>query len=180
MAHKDYVGRGRAAPKQNNRKEQPKPPLPWLRIVITLALLIGFVVFLWTIRDNAEQAPASGNEQQSQKEQALPELQEEEWEFIKQLPSTTVEVEVEEQELSERPYLMQCGSFRTEEQAEELKARIAFQGLESQVRASNGKNGLWYRVILGPYTLKRAAETDRHTLRRANINNCKIWYWNLD
>ena len=53
-------------------------------------------------------------------------------------------------------------------------------GLESQVRSSEGKNGLWYRVILGPYETKRAAERDRHKLQRAKIYGCAIWNWNLD
>ena len=51
MAHKDYVARGR------NPKKAPEPekrPLPWLRIIITLALLLGFGYFLWSINDKAE------------------------------------------------------------------------------------------------------------------------------
>ncbi len=74
---------------------------------------------------------------------------------------------------------MQCGSFRKQGQAEELKARIAFQGFEAQVRPSEGSSGRWYRVIIGPYESKRLAEKQRHTLQRAKINGCKIWLWNL-
>lgn len=179
MAQKDYVARGQS------KKQAPPPPqasLPWLRIVITLALVAGFGYFLWSIKG---QAPQQQTAQQptvtkaQTEESQLPEIPEEEWEFIKSLPEYTVEIEQKEQEDSGVRYLMQCGSFRKQSQAEELKARIAFQGLEAQVRASQGTSGLWYRVILGPLESKRVAETNRHTLQRAKINGCKIWNWNL-
>lgn len=178
MAHKDYVSRGRS------KKKAPPPPkkkLPWIRILITTALVAGFVVFLYTIKNSAEQPETVVQKETTEIEQLieLPDIPEEEWEFFTLLPQQTVTVEQKEQELSDRRYLMQCASFRDKRQAEEMQATIAFQGLEPQVRASNGSNGLWYRVILGPYELKRAAEKDRHTLQRININTCQIWYWNL-
>ncbi|MAD17784.1 MAG: cell division protein FtsN [Alteromonadaceae bacterium] len=176
MAHKDYVARGR------NPKKAPEPekrPLPWARIVITLALVFGFGYFLWSINDKAEDPANKKDNAQAKQVDPLPEVPKEEWEFIKTLPEYSVEVEVEEQAASDKRYLMQCGSFRKQSQAEELKARIAFQGFEAQVRPSEGSSGRWYRVIIGPYESKRLAEKQRHTLQRAKINGCKIWLWNL-
>ena len=72
---------------------------------------------------------------------------------------------------------MQCGSFKTQKQAETLKARIAFSGLEAQVKSVSGKNGTWHKVYLGPYPRKRLAEKDKHKLKRNNINYCQIWLW---
>ena len=109
----------------------------------------------------------------------MPDIPEEEWEFIKSLPEFTVKIEQKEQDAPTVRRLIQCGSFRKNEQAQELKANIAFQGLEAQVRSSKGSSGVWYRVILGPYDSKRLAEKHRHTLQRAKINGCKIWNWNL-
>ena len=178
MAHKDYVSRGRS------KKAAPPPPqktLPWFRLILTLALVAGFAVFLYSIKGNAPTSAVSQSEIPAEPEQpvVLPEVEEEEWEFFEMLPQQSVTVEEKEQEVSNKRYLMQCASFRDKQQAEEMKARIAFQGLEPQVRASQGSSGLWYRVILGPYQLKRNAERDRHTLQRASINGCKIWLWNL-
>jgi cell division protein FtsN len=45
------------------------------------------------------------------------------------------------------------------------------------VRKSSGTNGIWYKVILGPYENKRAAERNKHTLQNAKINGCQIWLW---
>nr|WP_136250519.1 SPOR domain-containing protein [Ningiella ruwaisensis] len=105
----------------------------------------------------------------------LPKLGEEEWAFIDALPEYSVQVDIPEQVDSNKIYIMQCGSFRTTDRAQELRAIIALQGLEAEMLESNGANGRWYRVVLGPYDRKRAAERDRHQLRRANVNNCKIY-----
>jgi cell division protein FtsN len=179
MAHKDYVARGRS---KKQAPPEPKPSLPWLRIIITLILVAGFSYFLWSIKGTAPQKISNetiSTEQANNEEDTLPDIPEEEWEFIKSLPEYTVEIEQKAQDQPIVRRLMQCGSFRKNEQAHELKAKIAFQGLEAQVRSSKGSSGLWYRVILGPYDSKRLAEKDRHTLQRSKIIGCKIWNWNL-
>lgn len=178
MAHKDYVSRGRT-----NKTPPPKPPLPWLRIVITLLLFAGFAYFLWNINGSAKQGkvaePAAVKVQEAKKDD-LPKPPEEEWEFIEVLPNQTVEVDVPAEVDDGIRWLMQCGSFRQQQQAEEMRAKIAFAGLESQVRPSDGANGRWYRVILGPFERKREAEKNRHAVRRTGITTCQIWQWNLD
>lgn len=179
MAPKDYVSRGRAAKKPPAPAPAPKPSLPWIRIVITLVLVGGFGYFLWSIKDKAETVSSQTSQNSQQQEDPLPEMEDEVWDYPYILSDSEVQVEVEEQQLSSKPYLMQCGSFRQKSQAEEMKAKIAFQGLEAQVRSSSGQNGVWYRVILGPYVTKRSAEVDRHQMRRIDITTCRIWYWNL-
>lgn len=182
MAPKDYVARGRA-PKKKTTPEKPVSNTPWGRIIVTLCLVAGFGYFLWSIKDSAPSSPqkTSVNKGQAQDDlEQLPEKPEEKWEFIEMLNDpehTNVEVDVDEQGPLTQ-YQMQCGSFRTEEQAEKMRANIAFQGLESFVKKTNGSNGVWYRVVLGPYEGKRAAEKDRHTLQRAKFNTCQIWRWN--
>ncbi|WP_293763942.1 SPOR domain-containing protein [uncultured Paraglaciecola sp.] len=180
MAHKDYVARGHSSKKQT--PPLSKPSLPWLRIIITLILVLGFSYFLWSIKgtapENTTDVIVIKQQAQSEKD-TLPEIPQEEWEFIRSLPEYTVEIVQKKQDQPIVRRLMQCGSFRKDSQAQQLKANIAFQGLEAQVRSSKGTSGVWYRVILGPYESKREAEQDRHTLQRAKINGCKIWNWNL-
>lgn len=171
MAHKDYVARGRS---KKQAPPEPKASLPWLRIVITLTLVTGFSYFLWSIKGTAPESASknpSSTEQVQNKKDTMPDIPEEEWEFIESLPEYTVQIEELEQKESSFRYLMQCGSFRKEAQAQQLRAKIAFQGLEAQVKT---KTGRWYRVILGPYDGKRKAEADRHTLQRAKINRCEF------
>ena len=160
-----------AAPKQTRQ-------VPWLAVVIVIALIAFFVYGLITIKgdgDNPEQTQPAD----TQAVDDLPAKPQEKWQYIEELVSKQVEVDVPERELGP-PKLMQCGSFRKQSDAERLRAEIAMAGLESQVRGTEGSNGLWYRVILGPYETKRAAERDRHKLQRAKIYGCAIWNWNLD
>ncbi len=72
---------------------------------------------------------------------------------------------------SNRKYIMQCGASKVLEKAESMKAQIAFIGLQAKVSEKNG----WYRVQLGPYSSKRAAESDRHKLQNNNFHDCRIW-----
>ena len=191
MSQRDYVSRGRAPQKkQKNKKASgtarsnaPKAPVKtvsWIAVAVVVALLIGFAYFLWSIKDNVE---PDGAQPMAKKpvavEDELPELPQEEWEYIKTLPGYEVEVDVAEQEKSDKRYLMQCASFKTRAQAEEMRAKIAFQGLEAQIRRSDGDNGEWFRVILVPYDAKRDAERAKHALRKVNITTCQIWYWNF-
>ena len=186
-------------------KKQAARSVAWIKVVFAILVVGAFVAGLWYLKDSgagASSDPATeftqdgaGNSVNkfssgankktievpvtatSDERDPLPVLAEEQWEFIEGLPSYSVEVEVNELPNADRRYLMQCGSFRKKSQAEELRATIAFQGMESQVLESKGSKGIWYRVVLGPYESKRDAERDRHTLRSARVNRCQIWNW---
>lgn len=107
---------------------------------------------------------------------ALPPQPKEEWTYLNELENKHVEVDIPDVVASRTPqqYQLQCASFRQESQANQMKAVIAFQGLEAQVRQIEGTTGIWYKVALGPYERKRDAERKRHTLQNAGINGCQI------
>ncbi|MEZ8026322.1 cell division protein [Enterovibrio norvegicus] len=194
MATRDYVKRGKAPrkPARNTKKAPPKAafPLKWAIIAVLLVGAFGYGLFHLATSTPPENTtpveqkvekpkPAAKSPPSSQKaKETLPPQPKEKWSYIEELENKEVEVEANEQEISSRPYLMQCGAYRSSSQADERKAMIAFQGLESHVKTSQGEKGIWYRVVLGPYPLKREAERDRNMLRRAGIEPCAIWYWN--
>ncbi len=191
MAQKDYVARSQKKKQPPSKQTQTHQTVAWVKVVFAILVVGAFVAGLWYLKgvtgddasepseskqvnvDRANATTQFGSDEQD----PLPVLGEEDWAFIEGLPSYSVEVEVDELPNAERRYLMQCGSFRKQTQAEELKATIAFQGLESQVLESEGSKGVWFRVVLGPYESKRDAERDRHALRSARINRCQIWNW---
>ncbi|PKF60551.1 cell division protein [Psychromonas sp. psych-6C06] len=158
----------RAAPKRPQKNKQGFPFLA-LGIAIMLCAFIGYFIFAV---DKPEPVKAV-NKPPVKQEETLPEKPQPKWQYEEVLPNKEVVVDIPEEKKNTRPYQMQCGSFRKQGDAETLKARIAFQGLNSTVK----KTGDWYRVILGPYERKRLAEKDRHKLQRAKINGCQIWYW---
>ncbi|GAA4893342.1 SPOR domain-containing protein [Ferrimonas pelagia] len=193
---RDYAGKGRSRGRSRTARGRgnapAKKPFPWPLALFAVAMLSLFGYVLSAIQGASEaplseHAPSAGSPAvQAQPEpkpepakpsQPLPEAPTERWEFIESLPNKEVQVELPEQRQSAGPFQMQCGSFRTDDQAQSMRATIAFQGLESEVRRTEGRNGVWYRVRLGPYERKRQAEAHRHTLERAGINGCQIWNW---
>jgi len=157
-------------PNRRNNNKQKKQGFPYIASLVALLLIAFIAYFVFAV----EKPPAKPKQNKLPvKEEILPEKPQPKWDYVDALKNKEIEVDIPEEKGPKRPYQMQCGSFRSQNDAETLKARIAFQGLESQVK----KTGDWYRVILGPYDRKRVAEKQRHKLQRAKINGCQIWYW---
>jgi len=174
--------RKKSAPTKKTRRAAPKRPakkgkqqgFPFLAVSIAVILCAFIGYFMFAVEKPAPVVEVV-QKQPIKKEESLPEKPQPKWQYEKSLPSKEVVVDIPEVEENTRPYLMQCGSFKREQDAETLKAQIAFKGgLSSTIRHT----GSWYRVVLGPYERKRLAERDRHKLQRAKINGCQIWYWN--
>ncbi|PHM62340.1 cell division protein FtsN [Xenorhabdus ishibashii] len=71
-------------------------------------------------------------------------------------------------EINEAKLMLQCGSFRTMEQAESVRASLAFAGIESQITTKDN----WNRVVLGPYKNKASAEKMRERVAGAGVPGC--------
>ena len=176
MANRDYVKRGQGSRKNTNRKKTATKK-PWKAGLLAILLATGFGYGLYILNNDPEPAPAVVKKTQSKpatkKTTALPTPPKEEWDYVKTLPNKEIKIEAKQQVVSDIPYIMQCGAFKTLSQAEERKVNIAFQGINSKIRKKEGSS--WYKVVLGPYKFKRDAEKDKHVLQRAKIEPCAIW-----
>ncbi|HEY0210950.1 cell division protein FtsN [Acerihabitans sp.] len=65
-------------------------------------------------------------------------------------------------------WLIQCGSFKAMDQAESIRAQLAFGGIESRITS----NGGWNRVMLGPYSTRAGADKSLQNLRASGVSNC--------
>ena len=102
------------------------------------------------------------------------------FDFYNLLPE--MEVVIPEQEITgtkkagvktvEKPgiYLLQAGSFRNPQQADQLKAKLALLGLETRVDSVTTDNGKWHRVRVGPYKELEDLNTSRSQLKRNGID----------
>lgn len=190
MPPKDYVTR--STPRKKRKAAKQRQPI--IPVMVLTCIIAFFVWILYSINGASnnqttalEKALDQSSPSQSKKSdnRPLPVLEKDEYGFptdleksysTDRLPSGE---KIEQQAASEKQYIMQCGSFKSEQQAKEMEAKIAFQGLEAQVRATRGSKGLWYRVYLGPYQKKRQADIDRRSIEQAGIYSCRIWNWNL-
>lgn len=176
MANKDYVRRGRS-PKKPTPKKTASRRKPWRSGLLAVILVSAFGYGLYLLsKDPEPPQPVVVQPKPVTKPKptdVIPPPPEEKWDYVDSLPKREVEVVAKEQKVSDIPYIMQCGAYKTMQQAEARKLDIAFQGLSSKIRKKEDSS--WYRIVLGPYKFKRDAERDKHKLQRAKIEPCAIW-----
>jgi len=102
------------------------------------------------------QTPAHTTAQQPKTQQAAPVTKETE------APKQTAEKK------DERRWMVQCGSFKGAEQAETVRAQLAFEGFDSRITTNNG----WNRVVIGPVKGKENADGTISRLKIAGHTNC--------
>lgn len=69
---------------------------------------------------------------------------------------------------SKQKWMIQCGSFHATEQAESVRAQLAFSGVESRITAGGG----WNRVMLGPYSTRASADKTLARLKGMGMSDC--------
>ncbi|WP_338559279.1 cell division protein FtsN [Erwinia sp. E_sp_B04_7] len=77
------------------------------------------------------------------------------------------EAKPKEAEKSQR-WMVQCGSFKGTDQAESIRAQLAFEGFESRITTGGG----WNRVVIGPYNARSSADGTLKRLRSSGHSNC--------
>lgn len=102
------------------------------------------------------QTPAHTAAQQPKAQQAAPITKETD------APKATAEKK------DERRWMVQCGSFKGAEQAETVRAQLAFEGFDSRITTNNG----WNRVVIGPVKGKDNADGTISRLKMAGHTNC--------
>lgn len=71
-------------------------------------------------------------------------------------------------------FYMQCGAFKSQDQANRLRGSIQSSGYSSTVSRAVVNSVTWYRVIMGPYATKGMAEDVMRKLKKV-VNNCNIY-----
>lgn len=172
MPPKDYVKAGRAAPRPRKNTKTVKP-FPWPLVITVGVLVCGFAWFLYHLSQKTPVADPVTPVISAKKDDLPPKTAKEPYQYIEELENKEIQVTVEELE-AKGPFLMFCGTYRVNETAQQMKAKVAFAGYPSEVRRIEGKNGVFFRVTLGPYSSKRQAESDRSRLMRQKVADCRI------
>lgn len=105
------------------------------------------------------------------------------YDFFTVLPEMEIIVPEEELNVRSQPdstsapangsteYLLQVGSFRSNGDAEEMKARLALLGIVARVQSVTVNDATWHRVRIGPVAGARAAEELRRQLSENGIDS---------
>ena len=134
------------------------------------------------VTEQPYQQPRTAQTQQVQQPKAQPTKQNQPYQDLLQTPAHTTaqqpkaapvtkETEAPKQtaeKKDERRWMVQCGSFKGAEQAETVRAQLAFEGFDSRITTNNG----WNRVVIGPVKGKDNADGTISRLKMAGHTNC--------
>jgi cell division protein FtsN len=177
-----------------SRKKRSKKssPVAWLMTGLAVGLFAAFLVFLQmrpasnlpeksvTAEPINEPLKKDTRDVHKRETKPIPPPPKPRFDFYNLLPE--MEVVIPEQEITgvkkegiklvEKPgtYLLQAGSFRSFDQADQLKAKLALLGLETRVDSATTNNGKWHRVRVGPYQNLEGLNTARSQLKRNGID----------
>ncbi|MBB3308113.1 cell division protein FtsN [Enterobacter sp. Sphag1F] len=82
-------------------------------------------------------------------------------------PQETAKAKTEEKASSQR-WMVQCGSFKGTDQAESVRAGLAFEGFESRITTGGG----WNRVVIGPFKDRSSADSTVKRLHSSGHGSC--------
>lgn len=71
---------------------------------------------------------------------------------------------------TDKQYVLQVGSFQNLNDAEKLKANLAFLGLEANIQHVTVNKQAWHRVRTGPYRDKQQLYKNQKLLKKNDIN----------
>lgn len=178
MSHdfaKSRAGKKKPAKQARNSRFAPAPSrIPGWVFFISGILLTLFIQFLYQLAQ-VETPPTAKTTATDKTEVAQPEPkpkpQEPVYDFYNNLKTMEVKVpdnKVKQREQESFNQILQVGSFKTMNDAEQQRAEIILLGLKANVESSKGSNGAtWYRVLVGPFT----SRSDMSKARSILINN---------
>ncbi len=184
---KKTTGKKQSRKKKKVADNLVEKPVKWLLAGLLSGMSIAVLVYFQLagkqipeIKNNEKKIQQKTPKIAKEKYPAVAEPDEAEYEFWEILKNKQVEIPSQQypvKKISEpQKYIMQCGSFKKEDMAQALKAKIALAGFQASIHKTQEKDGFaWHRVVLGPYTSKRKAESERHRLNGNGIGGCRIW-----
>ena len=82
-------------------------------------------------------------------------------------PQESAKAKTEEKASTQR-WMVQCGSFKGTDQAESVRAGLAFEGFESRITTGGG----WNRVVIGPFKDRSSADSTVKRLHSSGHSSC--------
>ncbi|MES2918023.1 MAG: SPOR domain-containing protein [Pseudomonadota bacterium] len=169
------------------------PAALWVVLGLLMGAFVMFLWHLWELRQDSVAKPATSATARKTPAPAAdgdpaatasprPAAEEPRFEFYTLLPSQEVmpgskpaPAQPEARPDSAGPaFLLQAGSFKSEAEADKRRAAILLLGMPVKV-VKIGKDGApWYRVVVGPFQGKAAADSARTSLKGNGVDSLVI------
>jgi cell division protein FtsN len=185
---RDYAKAKKKKPARRKTKPSKKTsPGSGLKIYfagVLSGVFICFLAYLTTLQrtEAPTQPQLTAAPDAAQEEEAPPKPR---FDFYTLLPTQTIDVEVEPEPSRDlggqasaatvsHTYVLQAGSFRQREDADRRRAELLLLGLEPTIQESDGENGRWFRVYLGPFSSSSAMNRARGLTASQDIDTLPL------
>lgn len=141
----------------------------WYAFGFLSGLFAAFLIYLVTL-------PADPADQKVAAAEAAAARPQPSYDFYTVLPEQNLDVDVDPADLPQRSdstesvFLLQAGSFRQAEDADRRRAELLLLGLDPKVEETQGSNGRWFRVVLGPFESRSAMARARSLTAQQDID----------
>jgi len=155
-------------------------------IGLLLGLTVATAIYIYDRRPGAmqaaERAPISSEKQDEHSAAPTPESAQTDnkYDFYDVLPKMEVEVADDKNKSKQGSsagaidapgsYILQVGSYRNHADADRVRAKLAIQGVESNIQKINVDGEEWNRVRIGPISNFNKLEDTRRKLREVQID----------
>tara|TARA_B100000029_G_C17478593_1_gene924710 strand:- start:273 stop:794 length:522 start_codon:yes stop_codon:yes gene_type:complete len=163
--------------KRHSKTDQSGRPLSKFGLFITgfiSGVSVSFIVYLWqTVPDDIEA-------QNILKPDKTAKVEEMQWDFYEIFPKSEVPI-IKEYEGGEQvkvedsfAYILQTGSFKMANDANEMRAELLLMGLNASIRKVEVEGETWHRVIVGPLGTDLALNRAQDKLAQAQIESLPL------
>lgn len=191
----DYKSRGR------RKQKKALPGYLWLLAGLTIGLFVAFIIYLdkqpesevpftQAVNQELEQLKQANkqNKQSANKATEADVLEEVESKYtfytilqgmkvlIPESETRPPKQKNKKNEAKNTRFILQAGSFQNINDAEKLKAKLAFMGLQANIQHVTVNKQSWHRVRTGPYENKQQLYQSQKILQRNNINAISMEY----
>lgn len=165
----------------NKSSGSEKSALVWFSLGLICGLFISLLIFLAWQSQPQEQTPAPQSSKTETTTKAVttnsdknkPSNKEPEFEFYNMLPDDKVVVDntPKASTKAKKIYYLQASSFASFKQADQVKAKLILQGMDVEIRKSQGSSGkTWYKIVTGPYQTRSKMAAAKSKLVNQGFN----------
>jgi cell division protein FtsN len=170
------------------RRNTPGAQAPfngWTGLAIGLAIGLGVALAIYvhdrdvqpTVEPIPEVAAAPASAQAGEEDAAAATDAATSFDFYKMLPEQEVEVPPPSAARASAPstlpqgeVVLQAGSFKSQDQAEKLRGRLAMYGVAARIQRFALEDETWYRVRIGPIATVEELDAVRAKLAEAEVD----------
>lgn len=152
--------------RRQSKKSNRAPTWAWIIIGLLLAGLISLLLFLANSSDSPQALPKT---QQSPVKATKASPSQPRFDFYEILKEREITVPDRSAEITasiptDIDYFLQAGSFRSDQEADKLRAELLLSNMEAKIESSNKNGQTWYRVIAGPFKTRSKMAKARSVL----------------